>query len=130
MIVLNNLTVVILLKIDESALLIASVILECLKTPVKFSKLSWLYSMIAFLIFVLKVETSFVVLSESYLKSVDRRMKVVSGSMISGLTEATEYCFKLWTILFFVATVRLDPDFARIDIKTFPYAGVSASSPP
>ena len=39
-IVLNNLTVVILLKIDESALLIASVILECLKTPVKFSKLS------------------------------------------------------------------------------------------
>ena len=50
--------------------------------------------MIALRIFVLKVETSFVVLSESYLKSVDKRIKVVSGSMISGLTEATEYCFK------------------------------------
>ena len=91
-IVLNNLTVVILLKIEGSAPLIASVNLECLKTPVKFNKLSWLYSMIALLIFVLKVETSFVVLSESYLKSVDKRIKVVSGSMISGLTEATEYC--------------------------------------
>ena len=40
--------------------------------------------------FVLKVETSFVVLSESYLKSVDRRIKVVSGSMISGLTEVQQ----------------------------------------
>ena len=129
-IVLNNFTVVILLNIEGSALLIASVNLECLKTPVKFNKLSWLYSMIALLIFVLKVETSFVVLSESYLKSVDKRMKVVSGSIISCLTEATANCFRLWTILFFVATVKLDPDFALIDIKTFPYAGVSASSPP
>ena len=41
--------------------------------------------MITFLMFVLKVETSFVVLSESYLKSVDKRIKVVSVSMISAL---------------------------------------------
>ena len=115
-----NLTVVILLKIDVSALLTASVNLECLKTPVKFFKVSSLYDDIAFLIFVLKVETSLVVLSESYLKSVESSIKVVSGSMISGLTEATANCFRLWTILSFVAVVKLVPDFALIDIKTLP----------
>ena len=119
-IVLNILTVVILLSIDESASLIASISFECLKTPVKFCKLFWLYMDIWFRIFVLKVETSFVVLSESYLKSVVKRIKVVSGSIISGRTEATAYCFKLWTILFFVATVKLEPDFALTDMNTFP----------
>ena len=50
--------------------------------------------------------------------------------MISGRTEATAYCLRLVTILSFVAVVKLEPDFALIDMKTFPYAGVSASSPP
>ena len=47
-------------------------------------------------------------------------MKVVSGSIISGLTEATAYDLRLCTILSFVVTVKLEPDFALIEIKTFP----------
>ena len=41
---------------------------------------------------------------------------MVSGSIISGLTEATAYCLRLVTILFFVAVVKLEPDFALIEI--------------
>ena len=47
-------------------------------------------------------------------------MKVVSGSIISGLTEATAYDLRLVTILYFVATVKLEPDFALIEIYTLP----------
>ena len=55
---------------------------------------------------------------------------IVSGSIIVGLTEATANCLRLWTILFFVDSVKLVPDFALIEIKTLPYSGVAASSPP
>ena len=43
-------------------------------------------------------------------------MKVVSGSITTGVTEATAYVLRLCTILSFVATVRFDPDFALIEI--------------
>ena len=59
-----------------------------------------------------KVLDPFVVAVESYLNVVFNVMKVVSGSMIVGLTEATAYCFKLDTILAFVDSVKLLPDFA------------------
>ena len=47
-----------------------------------------------------------------------------------GLIEATAYCLRLVTILAFVDSVRLLPDLALIEIKTLPYSGVAASSPP
>ena len=43
-------------------------------------------------------------------------MKVVSGSIITGWTEATANCFKVLTKLSLVATVKLEPDFALIEI--------------
>ena len=43
-------------------------------------------------------------------------MNVVSGSIITGVTEATAYDLRLCTILSFVAVVRLEPDFALIEI--------------
>ena len=53
---------------------------------------------------------------ELYLKFTTSVMKVVSGSIITGVTEATAYDLRLVTILSFVATVRLEPDFALIEI--------------
>jgi len=41
---------------------------------------------------------------------------VVSGSIITGVTEATEYCLRLLTILFLVAVVKLLPDLALTEI--------------
>ena len=41
---------------------------------------------------------------------------VVSGSIITGVTEATEYFFKSFTILSFVASVRLEPLVGKIEI--------------
>ena len=55
---------------------------------------------------------------------------VVSGVTITGVTEATLYFFKLFTIFCFVASVKVEPDFGTIPIYTAPYTGVSASSPP
>ena len=80
--------------------------------------------------FVSSVLAPFVVAVLSYLNDVLRVMKVVSGSMIAGLTEATAYCLRLVTILAFVDSVKVVPDFALIEIKTLPYSGVAASSPP
>ena len=66
--------------------------------------------------FVWSVDTSLVVKLESYLKVVVKVIKVVSGSIITGVTEATAYDLRLCTILSFVTVVKLDPDFALIDI--------------
>ena len=41
---------------------------------------------------------------------------VVSGSIITGVTEATEYLFRLVTILSFVEAVRLEPLVGKIEI--------------
>ena len=59
---------------------------------------------------------SFVVAVVSYLKVVSNVIKVVSGSMITGLIEAIAYCLRLVTILAFVVSVKLEPDFALIEI--------------
>lgn len=40
---------------------------------------------------------------------------VVSGSIITGVTEATEYFFKSFTILSFVASVKLEPLVGKIE---------------
>ena len=40
---------------------------------------------------------------------------VVSGSIITGVTEATEYFFKSFTIFSFVASVRLEPLVGKIE---------------
>jgi len=53
---------------------------------------------------------------ELYLKLTTSVMNVVSGSIITGVTEATAYDLRLCTILSFVAVVRLEPDFALIEI--------------
>ena len=53
---------------------------------------------------------------ESYLKLTTSVIYVVSGSIITGVTEATAYDLRLVTRLSFVATVRLEPDFALIEI--------------
>jgi len=42
--------------------------------------------------------------------------KVTSGSIITGLIEATAYFLRLVTILAFVVSVKVEPDFALIDI--------------
>ena len=55
---------------------------------------------------------------------------VVSGSTITGLTDATLYGFKDVTIFAFVVSVNVEPDAALIAIFTTPYTGVSSSSPP
>ena len=60
--------------------------------------------------------TAFVVAPLSYLKVVFNVINVVSGSMITGLTEAIVYCLRLFTILAFVVSVKLLPDFALIEI--------------
>ena len=70
--------------------------------------------------FVWSVDTSLVVKLESYLKVVVKVIKVVSGSIITGVTEATANDFKLLTKPSFVNSVRLEPDFALTEIYTLP----------
>ena len=60
--------------------------------------------------------TSFTVAPVSYLKFVFKVRKVVSGSIITALIEATAYCLRLFLILSFVVTVKFEPDFALIEI--------------
>ena len=63
---------------------------------------------------------SFVVALESYLKVVSKIIKVVSGSIITGVTEATANDLRLCTKLTLVTSVKLEPDFALIEIYTLP----------
>ena len=53
--------------------------------------------------------------------TVDVKIKfVVSGSIITGVTEATEYFFKSFTILSFVESVKLEPLVGKIERYTLP----------
>ena len=70
----------------------------------------------AFNTFVWSVDISLVVALESYLNVVVKVIKVVSGSMITGVTEATANDLRLCTKLVLVTSVRLEPDFALIEI--------------
>ena len=70
----------------------------------------------ALITFVSIVDTSLVVALESYLNVVVRVIKVVSGSIITGVTEATANDLRLLTKLTLVISVRLEPDFALIDM--------------
>ena len=70
----------------------------------------------AFITFVVSVDISLVVKLESYLKVVVKVIKVVSGSMITGVTEATANDLRLLTKLTLVTSVRLEPDLALIDM--------------
>ena len=113
-------TVVMFDKIELSTSSIKPVNLENLNTPSNFCKVVALYSVMVVITFDLIVSAVLGVFASSNL-TLDVSIKsVVSGSIITGVTEATEYCFKLVTILFFVAVVKLVPDFALIDIKTLP----------
>ena len=58
----------------------------------------------------------FVVVFSSNLDVVVKTMSVVSGSIITGVTEATEYFFKSFTILSFVESVKLEPLVGKIEI--------------
>ena len=66
----------------------------------------------------------------SYLTFVVNNSLVISGSTITGLTEATLYLFNCVTILCLVMFVKVEPDAALIAILTTPYWAVSSSSPP
>tara|TARA_B110001469_G_C9416452_1_gene212701 strand:+ start:293 stop:640 length:348 start_codon:yes stop_codon:yes gene_type:complete len=110
------LTLVMLDKIDVSLLSITFDKAENLNIPVKFSSVSVLYVAIAFETFVVSVDISLVVKLESNLNVVTKVMKVVSGSMITGVIEATANDLRLDTKLTFVASVRFEPDFALIDM--------------
>ena len=70
----------------------------------------------AFNTFVSIVDTSLTVAPELYLKVVSKIMKVVSGSIMTGVTEATAYDLRLLTKPTLVTSVRLEPDFALIDM--------------
>ena len=50
------------------------------------------------------------------MKVVSKIIKVVSGSIITGVTEATAYDLRLATKLTLVAIVKLEPDLALIDM--------------
>ena len=66
--------------------------------------------------FDLIVSATFVVAFSSNLTVVVKIMSVVSGSIITGVTEATEYFFKSFTILSFVESVKLEPLVGKIEI--------------
>ena len=66
------------------------------------------------------VSETFVVAFSSYLTVVVKRIFVVSGSIITGVTEATEYFFKSVIILAFVDSVRFEPLVGKIEIYTLP----------
>jgi hypothetical protein len=70
------------------------------------------------------------VLFASYLITEVTKTEVVSGSTISGFTEATLKGFNPLTISNFVWSVNIEPEPALIAILTIPYLGVSSSSPP
>ena len=67
-----------------------------------------------------KVVESFVVNLWSYLTLEVNIKLVVSGSIISGLTEATLYFFNCVTISAFVVSVSVEPEAALIEILTTP----------
>ena len=54
------------------------------------------------------------------MKVVSKIIKVVSGSIITGVTEATANDLRLCTKPTLVTSVKLEPDFALIEIYTLP----------
>ena len=78
----------ILLKIDVSTSSINPINSECLNTPTKLFKLSSLYFEIVDCTLLASVVASSTVKLLSYLNVVFKVIKVVSGSVITGLTEA------------------------------------------
>ena len=66
--------------------------------------------------FDLIVSATFVVAFSSNLTVVVKIISVVSGSIITGVTEATENFFKSFTILSFVESVKLEPLVGKIEI--------------
>ena len=61
---------------------------------------------------------------ESYWKLVFKIKKVVSGSTITGVTDATLNGANAVTKLLFCSVVRFSPVVDLIDIKTLPYSGL------
>ena len=122
--------VVILDNILSSVSSINPVILECLNIESNFCKVSVLKFVNVDNTSAFKVSDDFVVLLASYLIVDVNRIDVISGSTITGVTEATLYFFKSFTISDFVWLVNVEPEAALIPILTIPYLGVSSSSPP
>ena len=103
------LIVVMLDKILVSVSSIKPVSFEYLKIVSNDCKVVALYSVMVVITFDLIVSAVLGVFASSNL-TLDVIIKsVVSGSIITGVTEATEYFFKSFIILSFVASVRLEP---------------------
>ena len=99
---------------------IRDVTLEYLNTPSNFCKVLSLKFDNTEVISDFKVVAVFVVSFSSYLTFDVINIKVVSGSTITGLTDATLYFFNCVTILCFVAVVNVEPEAALIAITTVP----------
>ena len=76
------------------------------------------------------VSLVFVVALALYFTFEVKRIDVVSGSTISGLTDTTLNFFNCFLILSFVEFDNDEPSIGFIAILTTPYCGVSSSSPP
>ena len=112
--------VVIFDNIDVSVSSIAFVTFEYLKTLSNFCKLFVLKFVKVVVIFDFKVSDVLVVALESYLTLLVNKIDVVSGSTISGTTEATLNFFNCVTKSNFVAFVNVEPEAAFIEIFTVP----------
>ena len=117
-------------KILVSALSIKPVTFENLNTASNFCRVETLYVVNLSITSAFIVSAVFAVDFASYLTFETINTEVVSGSFITGLTEATLYGFNWVTISAFDVSDNTVPDFALIEIFTTPYCGVSSSSPP
>ena len=107
-------------KIDVSDLFTVSINLECLNTWSNSCKLSVLKFVIAVCINDLILSGDFVVAFWSYLTVTFGCINVVSGSSITGVTEATLKSFSCVIISDLVASVSVAPATGLIEIYTLP----------
>ena len=112
--------VVIFDNIDVSVSSIAFVTFEYLNTLSNFCKLFVLKFVKVVVISDFKVSDVLVVALESYLTLLVNNIDVVSGSTISGVTEATLNFFNCVTKSNLVAFVKVEPEAAFIEIFTVP----------
>ena len=122
--------VVIFDNIDVSVSSIAFDTFEYLNMLSNFCKFDELKFVKVVNTFDLIVSDVLVVAFESNLTWLVNKTDVVSGSTISGVTEATLNFLSCVTKSNLVALVNVEPEAALIEIFTVPYTGVSSSSPP
>ena len=120
-------TVVTLLVIDVSVLSINPVTFECLYIPSNCSRLLSLKFCRVFMTEVFNESEVSVVALESYLNVEFKIKKVIAGSTMTGVVEATVNGAKSLTSCVFSLVVKLSPVLDLIDIKTLPYSGVDTT---